>query len=354
MRRTVEHLRRFGALGRAVLRARRRAFDPFKLTWILTERCSLHCRTCHLWATAPADGPDLATIRAVVAANPQITWLNPSGGDLFERPDAPQVVDALVNGFPDLALFDVPTAGQDADAVLAALQPALDSDIPRVYVTVSLDGPDDVHDRVRASAGSAARARDTLRRLQAVRRRGFRAVAGMTLSRHNLPDDGVPLAEDVPALLPEGVAPGDLHLNLAHTSEHYYRNQDDPRPPADAAQAVVRAVHARQPGRPTPLAFMERRYWRHAETYLRDGRLQRVCGALRASVFVGADLRVYPCSIYDRPLGHLADVGYALRRVPEFADALPAQHAVEHQDCPGCWSPCEAFPSLLLGTGHAP
>ena len=76
MSRIAERLRREFALARAVVRARRAPFDPFKLTWILTERCSLRCRTCHLWATDPDDGPDLSTIDAVLTANPQLTWLN--------------------------------------------------------------------------------------------------------------------------------------------------------------------------------------------------------------------------------------------------------------------------------------
>ena len=64
---------------------RRGALDPFKLTWILTEQCSLRCGTCHLWATDPASGPSLDEVGHVVAANPQLTWVNLSGGD-FDVP----------------------------------------------------------------------------------------------------------------------------------------------------------------------------------------------------------------------------------------------------------------------------
>src|SRR5262245_6079539 len=83
----VEAARRYVALLAAVRRARRAPFDPFKLTWIVTERCSLRCRTCRLWATEPAAGPSLAEAERVIAANPHLTWLNLSGGDLVERPD---------------------------------------------------------------------------------------------------------------------------------------------------------------------------------------------------------------------------------------------------------------------------
>lgn len=343
----AERLRRYTALARAVVRARRGPFDPFKLTWILTEVCGLRCRTCHLWATSPHEGPTLAQARAVLAANPQLTWLNLSGGDPVERDDAPEIMEAATERLPDLALVDFPTAGQDARATLAALEPLLESDVPRVYVTVSLDGPDATHDSVRGREGAARRARATLTRLRSIRRRGFTAVAGMTLSRHNLPPEP-PL--EMRALLPD-VAPEALHLNLAHASTHYYRTREDPRPPAETALALIDAVQ-RARGLPTSvLDVVERRYWSIARRFVREGDTGGDCAALRASVFVAADLRVYPCSIFDRPLGSLADVGYALRRLPELDGAASALELVEARECPRCWSPCEAFPSLLLGAG---
>jgi MoaA/NifB/PqqE/SkfB family radical SAM enzyme len=345
---SVESARRMLALARAVLRARRVAYQPFKLTWILTEACSQRCRTCHLWATDPDPGPDLPTIERVVRANRQLTWLNLSGGDMVERRDAPAILEAVTSGLPDLALLDFPTAGQDTDATLAALEPALDSDVPRIYVTVSLDGPDSVHDSLRGSPGSALRARATLRKLQGIRRRGFSVVAGMTLSRHNVPQH---VPDDPLTLLPPDLPLSDIHLNLAHHSSHYYRNPTDVAPPSGAARALIDAVDAGRKRRLSPLAFMERRYWAIARKYLADGDVGGRCGALRGSVYLGADLTLYPCSIFDRPLGNLRDVDYSLNRMGSLADANAALTDVDARRCPGCWSPCEAFPTLLVGLG---
>jgi Fe-coproporphyrin III synthase len=291
------------------------------------------------------------------AGNAHLTWLNLSGGDVVERPDAPALMAAVAARLPDLALLDFPTAGQDERATLAALEPLLDSDIPRVYVTVSLDGPDDVHDRLRGARGAAAAARRTFARLQRVRRPGFAAVVGLTLSRHNLPASaasGPAALHALEAVLPTDVAPRDLHLNLAHHSRHYYRNAEDVAPPAEAALAVLDHVRARRGPRFSPLELIEHRYWARARRFLRDGDPGGACGALRASVFLGADLTVHPCSIFDRPLGNLRDVGLALRRIPELPQAAAALGEVEARACPRCWSPCEAFPTLLLELGARP
>jgi len=348
----AERLRRSAALARAVLRARRGPFDPFKLTWILTERCSHTCRTCHLWAADPGAGPDLPEIEAVLLANPQLTWLNLSGGDLVERPDAPAIMQRVADLGRDLALVDFPTSGLDTEATLACVRPLLESDISRIYVTVSIDGPDAVHDRVRGRRGSARAGRATLAALQSIRRPGFRAVAGMTLSRHNLPKETPATPEELDALLPEQIDPADLHLNLAHHSGHYYRNQTTVVPPTGPALALLDHVRRRAPHALTPLALIERRYWKLARRFLTHGDVGGSCGALRASVFLAADGTVYPCSLFDRPLGRLADVGHALRRLPELPGAREALGLVEQRACPQCWSPCEAFPTLLLGGGR--
>ncbi|MGQ0552029.1 MAG: hypothetical protein ACT4PU_02280 [Planctomycetota bacterium] len=345
MRSPIESTRRLLALLAAVRRARRAPFDPFKLTWIVTERCSLHCRTCQLWAGEPHAGPDLATVAQVVAANPQLTWLNLSGGDLVERPDAPALLALVARGFPNLALLDFPTAGQDTEGTLAALEPLLDSPIPRLFVTVSLDGPDELHDRLRGRRGAAAAARTTLRRLQRIRRRGLRVVAGLTLSRFNLP-------RTLQELQPDGVALRDVHLNLAHESTHYYRTRQPVAPPAEPALAVIRALQ-RKRWSLSALNLIERRYWSLAARHLATGDSGQDCGALRASLYLSSDLTVYPCTIFDRPLGRLADVGYALRRVPELPGAAAALGLVERRQCPRCWSPCEAFPTLLLHAGRS-
>jgi len=342
----VESLRRYLALGRAVLRARRAPFDPFKLTWILGEQCSLRCRTCGLWHR-PHQGPSLSQVREVIQHNPQLTWVNLSGGDFVERSDAPALVEAVAHGLPDLALLDFPTAGQDERGALAALEPALDSDVPRIYVSVSLDGPDDVHDKLRGRDGAAARARATYRRLASIRRRGLSVVVGTTLSRHNLE-----AGTDAARVLPDGIEAERVHLNLAHDSPHYYRNGVGSAAAPEVTQAALDALRRRRRFSLAPLALMERRYWSLARQFLKHGRVQGSCGALVASVFLASDLTLYPCSIYDRPLGSLPELGWSLRELARRPAARQARDDAERGTCPGCWSPCEAFPTLLAGFGR--
>ena len=71
------------------------------------------------------------------------------------------------------------------------------------------------------------------------------------------------------------------------------------------------------------------------------------CHALSASCFVDSWGNVFPCTIYDRKLGSLRDVGYDLRRIWSSDLAVRTQKEIWEYDCPQCWTPCEAYQSIM-------
>jgi radical SAM protein with 4Fe4S-binding SPASM domain len=71
------------------------------------------------------------------------------------------------------------------------------------------------------------------------------------------------------------------------------------------------------------------------------------CHALSASCFVDSWGNVFPCTIYDRKLGSLRDVDYDLRRIWNSDFALQTQKEIWNYDCPQCWTPCEAYQSIM-------
>jgi MoaA/NifB/PqqE/SkfB family radical SAM enzyme len=136
----------------------------------------------------------------------------------------------------------------------------------------------------------------------------------------------------------------DFHFNLGMESGHYYRNLGaDLRPPMAVWEKLQR--HRRRSI--DPVSFLERAYQRRVPQFLRTGRSPVACTAVRASVFVDSQGVVYPCSIYDRPLGKLRENDYDLASVLHADEARRARTAVIEDTCPGCWTPCEAYQSLF-------
>lgn len=196
---------------------------PARITAILTEQCHLRCDFCRLWE-APHAGVPLDEWREVFRRNPFLRWVNLSGGELFARQGLVRFLEDVVEALPRLALLDFPTAGQRPVEAEEAVTALLSTKLPRLVVTVSLDGSEAFHDRMRGIEGSFARAVETLRRLRRLRSRRFDVVVGCTLTAEaRLQADG--LTEALRQRVP-GFQEDELHFNLAHHSSHYYRNQD--------------------------------------------------------------------------------------------------------------------------------
>lgn len=332
---------------------------PFRVTLMVSEECPLHCATCSIWRTPEPRQPGLSDLESFFRANRQISWLNLTGGEIFLRRDMGALFESAAKLLERLAVLNFPTAGQDPDYIASQVETGLSAGLPRILVTVSFDGGRRTHDRLRGFEGAFDRAARTWRNLEklATHSRGRLSVfAGMTLSAELLAVVEDPLDELVVDLGLESTSA--IHLNLAHASDHYYRNTPTVPLPHDAVGRVLRKAAAgrRDHGgrNRRSIDLLERIYLGCAHDYLATGRSPLPCKALRGSVFVDAGLDVYPCTIFPVRLGNLRDCGFslaALRRTPLWRETA-ARIAADR--CPGCWTPCEAYPAAignLLGPG---
>lgn len=342
MTRLLRHARAYGGLLAAVVRANLGRPAPFKATVVLTERCDCRCEICWIWKKPKGPEPTPADVARFLRGAPTIRWLNLTGGEVFLRDDVEAVAEAALEAQPRLAVLDFPTTGQRTERIVPAVERIARLGIPRFFVTVSVEGPPALHDRLRGRAGAFDRMIATYGALR--RRRGVAAFLGLTLSALNA--DAVDATLDALAARLPGFSPREVHVNVATTSGHYYDNlAAGVRKPA-RPHAAVRKVLARRRARwHSPTDWLEATYLALVPRHVRTGRSPLPCASLFTSVFVGADGRVRPCTVYDRPLGD----AYAtplpeLLATPE-AEAARADVAADR--CPGCWSPCEAYQTIL-------
>jgi radical SAM protein with 4Fe4S-binding SPASM domain len=176
---------------------------------------------------------------------------------------------------------------------------------------------------------------------------GVQAVLGMTLSSENYDR----LDETVAAVRRRcgHVGYRDFHVNLAQTSAHYYDNVElgvDAVPPEDLRRAV-RRYRRRRGISLSPVAFLEHEYLRRVDAFLRTGRTPVRCHALRSSCWIDPAGDVYPCSMYGKVVGNLREADYDLGRIWESEGCRALQQEIWRFRCPQCWTPCEAYQSLL-------
>ena len=336
------HLPRIAGLAAALRRGTASDGLPYKLTAILNGNCPTRCSFCSIWKTPSPDELRPDEWERIFAGAPNTVWANLSGGEIFMRTDLPQIIDALVRRLPRLYLVDFPTTGWYPERVLRTCERLVRGGVRRVLVTVSLDGPPDLHDRLRGREGAHAQACAAMAQIRAAKLPRVKAFFGMTL----LPENHTAIAETKSAAmdLVPGLGDEDFHFNIGMESGHYYRNTGSgTRPPLAALDLL--APHLR--GGIDPVSMLERAYQGRVRQFLETGVSPVPCAALRASVFIDAQGTVYPCSIYSRPLGSLREHDYQLRDVLGLDEARAARDAVVAEQCPGCWTPCEAYQSLF-------
>ncbi len=338
------------ALARRAAEANLRRPDfPFKLTFALTFWCNYKCQTCNIWQRKPKDELTAEEIDDFFRISNRFSWVDLTGGEVSLRKDFPQICESLIRHNRQLLLLHFPTNGYLTDRIVEQTRQILALRPPKLIITVSMDGDEEMNDLVRGIPGGYRRQMETFRRLRELK--GAEVVLGMTLSKLNAHHREAAFAaaqREVP-----GLEYRDLHVNIVHESDHYLGNtelglrdySDETRQRLIHETKIHARLRARLPVH--PVDYLERAYLSRVEDYLRTGVTPMRCHALRASCFVDSWGTVFPCTIYDRPLGSLRETGYDLRPIWNAEPTRQVQGEIWEKQCPQCWTPCEAYPSIM-------
>ena len=340
-------------LARAIAAANVRSPSlPYKITFVATYRCNFRCEMCNIWQKKSSDEMTPDEVARFFTRWPQFRWVHLTGGELFVRRDIEDIVAAIQERCRSLFLLNFPTTGWFGDRTVTLVENILRRRVGRLMVTISVDGPGPLHDEVRGLAGSWDRAIETFRRLRSIRRSNFQAMIGMTLVPKNVHAVDETIAA-IRSVIPDFTR-RELHLNLAHESAHYFDNVGYRH--EGHRDRVLQAVegHRRMNGSGLhPVTFLEDRYQALIPAYLETGRSPLPCTALSSSCFVDPHWNLYACSIWGERVGNLRMEGFDLEGMwrGERRRALRAQ--VVDEKCAHCWTPCEAYPTILGNLGAA-
>ncbi len=330
-------------LARAVAAGLRRPEAPFKVTAALTWVCEQHCRHCNIWRREQGEEMSALEWRQVWReARSTLSWIDLTGGEVTSREDFAEIAISAIEEVPALAMLHFPTNGSDPERLEHLARRIQRANPARLVVSISLDGPPRYHDRIRGDKGSFGHAVMSFLRL---RNLGVTTYFGMTLSPHN----ETLLHETLSALraqIPE-LSWRDLHHNFIHTSAHYFGNQEMERLAPERMEELAHELVELRGLPRSPTELLERLYLRGVPSYAYTGRSTKPCTSLAGNCFIAPSGTVHPCHIWDQPIGSLPQAGYSLAQLWGKAPALRARSGVREQRCPGCWTPCEAYPTIL-------
>jgi len=345
-RRLIPDLKRSARLAVALVRATaQRPSAPLKLNLCLTYWCQYKCKTCNIWQRKPSDELTTGEIIALVRENANVNWADLTGGEIFLRRDIDEIFEAMVTGWPRLAILHFPTNGFQTDRIVRSVERIAGRGPARTVVTVSVDGDEALNDEIRGVKGGYRRQMETFTALRRIP--GIVTALGVTLSTYNLGQferTFAACARECP-----GLTMHDVHLNVAQKSGHYYGNAETDAgvPEPMSARAEMRKYRSlRGPAR-SPSQLLESAYLRNLDQFLLTGRTPMPCHALRASCFIDPWGVVYPCITYSKPMGRLRETGMRLGPIWNDPQTAQVQDEIWKGQCPQCWTACEAYQSIL-------
>jgi MoaA/NifB/PqqE/SkfB family radical SAM enzyme len=156
-------------LGVALLRTTAyRPSAPLKLNLCLTYWCQYKCKTCNIWQRKPTDELTTDEIVALVRENPNINWVDLTGGEIFLRRDIDDVFDAILTGWSRLSILHFPTNGFQTDRIVRSVERIAGRGPAHTIVTVSVDGDESLNDEIRGVKGGFHRQMETFRALRRI------------------------------------------------------------------------------------------------------------------------------------------------------------------------------------------
>lgn len=332
-----------------VKRGFRRAGPPLHLTLFVTGVCNLRCRHCFHFAEVAAakQGPSVDEVRKLAdsaARMGPLLWVSFGGGEPFLRKDLPELAEAF--GRHGLRHLAIPTNGLVEGSQHATVD-ALLAKCPDTYlsVSVSIDGPADVHDAIRDESGAHARALASIGeyRRQADANANLGVGVIVTLTRENQDVLASHLEELVRELRPDNVT-----INLARD-----KALDESLLQVDLAryrELVQTKQRLMSEGVLSyfdfPLARVavarDRLMYEQVEGTSRGDGVYIPCTAGSLSAVIFEDGEVHPCEVLGKSLGSLADHEWDLSKLWESPRARELRDEIRATRCECTWECAKA------------
>jgi MoaA/NifB/PqqE/SkfB family radical SAM enzyme len=336
--------------------ARRRATGqparaPLRVTLEVTGECNSRCTHCAIWQTKRAPDDDavaefspeeLATVvERLIALG--VGAIDLTGGEPFLRHNTGALMARILAA---LGFVCVTTSGLLPGRTLAAVEQALAGAPPDalLVVSVSLDGLEETHDRVRGIPGGFAKAAGLLRRLQAIHARDPRLhpQVSVTLDERN--------AHEAPALLAallaqRLIAAPDAFSFRATDGGAYYGTARPARPREALAQAIEAFCASSDFGASNAFYQGIAPWLRGASSPVMGAR----CHAGFTSCWIDSRGAVSACiQMTDIVWGNLRDTGLDLAPIWHGAAAAAVRARIAAGGCPDCWTDCQAEENLMF------
>jgi len=314
---------------------------PYKLTFIVTYKCNSKCTTCNIWRKKSVDELTLSEIDSFFKENPYFQWIDVSGGEIFLRKDIVDIMDIIIRRCKNLYCLHFPTNGLMTKTIVDTTKAIKKLKPYKLIISVSIDGPPEIHDKIRGVGGGFCKTVETYKELRAIK--GVEVYAGMTLSEDNI--DYFEETYDALQSRVSNFSYKDLHVNIASSSSFYYEKQIEISSEKKVIDTISKFMKLKKISVFNPVSMLEFAYLKKIEQYITEKRSPMSCHSLDVSLFLDPFGNIYPCNAYDKKIGNIREKGFTEIWFSSKRKNLSKE--IRNLQCPQCWTPCEAYQTIL-------
>ena len=311
-----------------------------RVTIPVTYTCNQKCRTCGVWEINKKDPSKKANeltldeFTAFCEVNKPL-WIALTGGETFLRKD---MADITAVACRNAHFVSIVTNGSVTDKIVSDVQRALEAPKSKATLTISVsfNGPEEVHDSIAGVSNSYKKALETYTRLLRLRNSRLRMNISYTSSCFNA-GKFIQFSEEFPHF--PGIA-GVTYL-VAQDSPSYFRTDWSVVTPPEVSETLgmIKSLLPTYKVK-TIFDFIGKKYMQGYLTGKRVG-----CVAGRYNLMFDPYWNVYPCMFFcpTQSIGNLRELGWDLRNL-DYQKSKDLVKSCKVQ----CWTPCETYPTMLF------
>jgi MoaA/NifB/PqqE/SkfB family radical SAM enzyme len=326
---------------------------PYKLTFAVTYNCNYKCIHCAIWKKTPINELKLDEIQEFTKKSNYISWVNITGGEPFLRKDLFEVIQAFSENSRDLYLLNMTTNSFRPDLIVQKVQEILNLKIPQFMIALSIDGDKVKHEEIRGVENCFEKAIFLYKSLRDLKKdyNTFGVYFSYTSMPQNL-GEFEKTFNSVQNQIPD-IKPTDFHINLFHHSHHFYNNLD--KNESSFLENRLNSYNEfntieknyKNNMRRSLLSFLEDQYLKKAKRFIATRKSPLQCKVIQSSCFLDPSGDVYPCTIFSKKLGNIREYEYDLEKILSAKIVSKIRAKIISQRCPNCWTPCEAYQTIL-------
>lgn len=337
--------------GRASVRLINKHGAPLHLVFFVTNRCDFSCEHCFVIAAGELNDRSrrlltLDEIERVARSLPDLLALSLTGGEPFLRDDYADIVRLFVR-HTRLKTLSTISNGIDADRILPQVEPLLAETDLSLFLSVSIDGDQQTHDRVRRKKNAFARTLESMRRMSRLREAHPRFSLGVNSTYLGTNFNDLMALYDVL----EEVRPDYVTLNLlrgiAWTDRQSGLSMDEYRRLSRRKEQIARPAGSRRTLVQRALTAKDRVMTDLLACTYAENRSVSPCygGQLLGVLKDNGD--VFPCEQLSRPMGNVRDHGGDFMAVWQSPAACDERQFIRDRKC-FCTYECVMSANILF------